>query len=358
MRAVIIAVACGLGVAVATSNSALLDDGRKNGGATLATDTLTADCRADWHYAGGAAGDEDPVHNLRSGNPHQLSSASPVRAFAPNAMLRRMRFAYSYQAGWGPAGVGTNFTVSVGGHPIYMSPHLTNYSYNTNRTLYSPPVIVDVPLSLRVNGSSPRILITFANNDRNLQLRLPLTFNVSCDEEPCLSPPLWEPPTRTVVFHGGDKDESGDKCPCFRIPALARAGGRLLAFTEARFHGCRPDVHPLNAVAMRSSDDNGTTWSTIRILARSTSPGGRGLNYPTPIVDVQRGVVHLFYTEYAIGSWRMMSSDGGKTWTTPMKSLHDLAMSGVQVCPLAVSPATLAPPSPFLTRVYCNTTWR
>jgi len=77
----------------------------------------------------------------------------------------------------------------------------------------------------------------------------------------------------------------------------------------------------------------GARWSPIYIIARSQN--GRGTNYPTPIVDEEMGIVHLFYSDFGVGEFRMSTHDGGHAWTPPIKLDGALAkgafMNGVQL---------------------------
>ena len=258
-------------------------------GGALHTEPLGADCRNDWRYSGGAADDADPVHSIRSGNPGQHSVASVVRALRPGALVQSIAFSYQYNTGFGPKGRGTEFTVYVADVPVYTSPELTDFEYRDNRSLYSPPVPVDSSgLSIRIpsNGTAGRIEIRFNNNERNVQLKLPMIFQIGCSAGPCLGTSAWSPPKPpSVVYRLGDKDENGTTVGCFRVPAIIKTNDRLLAFAEARYHGCRPDVHPTTSISVRSSLDGlaGERWGAVQIVARSVS--NTGLNYPTPLVS-------------------------------------------------------------------------
>lgn len=82
--------------------------------------------------------------------------------------------------------VGTNFSVVISplcnpetsSHTVYSSPHLTDYPFDTCNNCYSPPVEVHATgLSIPVSTASV-IKLVFENNDRNLQILLPLNFVV------------------------------------------------------------------------------------------------------------------------------------------------------------------------------------
>jgi hypothetical protein len=231
-----------------------------------------------------------------------------------------LNFSFQYLTGYDPTGKGSNFTVKVAGKVVYASPELSNYTYNQNHSGFSPPVNVELKgLAVKVPvGSASRIEIAFMNNDRNVQLKLPLSFNISCSGGACAAPPLWEPAARYVVFKGGEKDEDGTVCPAFRIPSLARTPGdsALLAFAEGRYGGYRPDVSPDTRIVMRRSLDGlvGEKWGPIRVIAGSDFPTPTGMNYPAPVVDDAKGIVHLFFKASKSGTWRISSTDGGLTW--------------------------------------------
>ena len=312
--------------------------------AFAAQDTLLADCRSDFKYGGGAGETADPVHSIRSGNPSQLSSAAIAQPLLPGTTVQRVAFDYQYNTGYGHGGdniTSTNFTAYVGGVAVYSSPPLVDYAYEDNRSLYSPPVHVDAAVQIAVpaNASNPRFEIHFANNDRNVQLMLPLRVNLTCAGDACVSPPLWEPPKRTVVFSDGEADEGGKPIACFRIPGLAhvpapsvpvttdRFSG-LVAFAESRRAGCRPDVDIATGIVARRSLDGmvGEHWSPIHVV-QDRAETGKGLNYPSPIVDERSGRIHLFYSEFGVGTWYTTSDDGGATWA-PKRNDTGVALVG------------------------------
>ena len=334
-------------------------------GTSSTVEKITADCRSDWLYAGGAGETSDPLHSLRSGNPGQNTSASPARRLQPGAIITALSVAYRYNSGYSAPAVGTTLGISIVGKQIYTSPPLVGYRYDLNRSNYSAPVHVDVTgLSIAVpSDTDARVAIEFRNNGRNVQLLLPMVINVSCAIGPCLEPALWEPPERHVVFSAGEL-VNGTACPSFRIPALAAVGSkRLLAFVEARFHGYRPDVHPLTAIAYRHSLDGlvGARWSPIQVLARTR--GGKGTNYPTPVYDAVTGIVHLYYSDYGKGTGYTYSTDGGLTWA-PLSWASGVLANGVGMNSLQLSDGRLVVPCTVnRTRATCFSddhakTWR
>lgn len=65
-----------------------------------------------------------------------------------------------------------------------------------------------MPISIPASGG--QIEIIASNNDRNLQLLLPLSFTIECKSPgPCVAPQPWRPPAPVVVFKGGDKGPAG-----------------------------------------------------------------------------------------------------------------------------------------------------
>jgi hypothetical protein len=285
--------------------------------------TLKAECHMDWVLQGGAQVQANPVLSIRSGSPKQTTSAVVAQTLTAGSTITSLAFSYQYLTGFGSSGKGSDFTVKIAGKAVYASGELSNYTYTANHSGYSPPVVIRLTnLMIAVpSGATSRIEINFNNNDRNVQLALPLQFNISCSGETCAAAAVWEPSERYVVFKGGEKDENGKVCPCFRIPSLARVGKpeHLLAFAEGRYGGCRPDVNARTRIVMRKSLDGmvGKKWGPIRVIAGNDPafPPVDGINYPSPIVDVVTGIVHLFYTRNKQGLWRISSSDGGTTWS-------------------------------------------
>ena len=126
-----------------------------------------------------------PLLSLRSGNPHGVASAAFAVPLAPGVTVERVSFAYRYDTGFGPTGVGANFTLFVGGSAVYASPQYTDYQYGHNRSNYSSPVAVDVAtLDITVpadaRAAASRLEFRFQNNDRNVQLLLPLSVHMVC----------------------------------------------------------------------------------------------------------------------------------------------------------------------------------
>ncbi|MEY3026321.1 MAG: hypothetical protein RLZZ238_1218 [Planctomycetota bacterium] len=138
-----------------------------------------------------------------------------------------------------------------------------------------------------------------------------------------------------VVFAGG---EGG--FPVYRIPAITRIeradkGTRLLAFAEGR--GSMADVGE-NDLVMRTSDDDGATWSAYRNL--SNMPG-RSLNNPCVVAlhsGERAGRIILMFQSYPKGqgehavtegygtgaegelicrTFTMHSDDAGDSWSEP-----------------------------------------
>jgi hypothetical protein len=149
-------------------------------GAAGAT-ALVASSAADLRLSGGATVTANPLNSLRSGVPKQHSAAAFAVPLSAGAVLTGASFEYRYTTGFGTAGTGSNFSLQVAGKTVYASPHLTGYPYSSHRPNYSAAVLVTLPnLGLRVAGADPRVTIVFDNNDRNVQLLLPLRVNLTC----------------------------------------------------------------------------------------------------------------------------------------------------------------------------------
>jgi len=115
---------------------------------------------------------------------------------------------------------------------------------------------------------------------------------------------------RQVLFTSGQNGYH-----TYRIPALLRAApGTLLAFCEARRNS--PDDHGKIDLVMRRSDDDGVTWSDIRLVYGED--GATTIGNPVPILDAQTGRVHLlFCRNNTEGIFHIASDDHGESWSTP-----------------------------------------
>lgn len=115
----------------------------------------------------------------------------------------------------------------------------------------------------------------------------------------------------------------------FRIPAIVTTNsGLILAFAEGRVNGSS-DTGNIDLV-MRSSEDGGKTWSTLKII---WNDGENVCGNPAPVVNRKTGEIHLLMTwnlgedheQHIIDgkskdSRRVFitsSSDNGKNWSTP-----------------------------------------
>jgi hypothetical protein len=159
--------------------------------APSASSTLVASSAADLRLSGGAAFAANPLSSLRSGEPHQHSAATFAVPLTPGAVLTGVSFEYRYTTGFGPTGNGSNFSLVAAGATLYRSPPLTKFTYSKSHPNYSAPVTVRVnQLKLRVTNADDRVSLVFDNNDRNLQLLLPLNITLSCTSGPCAIYPL------------------------------------------------------------------------------------------------------------------------------------------------------------------------
>ncbi|SEA24543.1 sialidase-1 [Arachidicoccus rhizosphaerae] len=117
----------------------------------------------------------------------------------------------------------------------------------------------------------------------------------------------------------------------FRIPAIIKApDGSLLAFAEGRVDGGADFGHV--KIVVRSSKDQGDSWSTIRVAA---SNGKLQAGNPAPIVDYTdpaypKGRIFLFYNTGNVDEgemrkklgvrevWYVTSTDNGNSWSAPV----------------------------------------
>ncbi len=133
------------------------------------------------------------------------------------------------------------------------------------------------------------------------------------------------------IFRAGEEGYN-----TFRIPAIITTrSGALLAFAEGRKNS-RSDTGDIDLV-MKRSDDNGLTWSSLTVIRDD------GLNVcgnPAPVQDKESGNIFLLST-WNLGEDResqiidqtskdtrrvfvMVSSDDGKTWSTPREITSDV----------------------------------
>lgn len=104
---------------------------------TSSPTTFVIDEPTDVILSGGASLTSAPLYSLRSGNPPARTSASIRTVLNPGATIASLSFAYRYDTGFGPTGVGANFTLRAAGQAVYESPHFTDYSYGQNKSNYS-----------------------------------------------------------------------------------------------------------------------------------------------------------------------------------------------------------------------------
>lgn len=136
-----------------------------------------------------------PVTTFALETQHQTGLAeldSPIMDKAH--YITGFKFGYSYVSGYGrdpsTSGRGANFSLILGSCRdlssaatlLYASPELVDYPYDKCRawpSCYSPEVSAEVK-DLKVATSQPlRLALKFQNNDRNLQIHLPLNVSLS-----------------------------------------------------------------------------------------------------------------------------------------------------------------------------------
>lgn len=103
-------------------------------------------------------------------------------------------------------------------------------------------------------------------------------------------------PATTVFDPTADRGAPGPYAS-FRIPAVVRTGGRLLAFCEGRRHS--PADSGEIDVVMKVSEDLGRTWGPPRLVA---SAAGTTVGNPAPVVCPGSGTVVLLTARNADGA--------------------------------------------------------
>ena len=134
-----------------------------------------------------------PGVNIRSGDPGQTTLAV-WRVAAKDVAPHRVTGAtlsYQYVAGYGADGAPGGATLSlvatqacgVREQILYTSPALEHYPYDQCNTCYSPPQIVNLPRgSFNVDvANATTFEIRFVNNNRNVQILLPLPLTLFWD---------------------------------------------------------------------------------------------------------------------------------------------------------------------------------
>jgi len=144
----------------------------------------------DFRVTGGASVTSNgPDMNIRSGDPGETTSVIWTTAVQdPTHVISGVEFSYRYVSGYGPAGKHVGTTISLitadqcGGpsRVLNTSPELVDYSFDSCNRCYSPTQVVRInPGTLQISAKEPVALgLSFKNNDRNVQLLLPMNVTV------------------------------------------------------------------------------------------------------------------------------------------------------------------------------------
>lgn len=130
---------------------------------------------------------------------------------------------------------------------------------------------------------------------------------------------LAAPPPKfdyTDVFVGGT-----DSYHTYRIPAMVVSKeGTVLAFCEGRRNSAS-DVGDIDLLVKRSFDD-GETWQEQQLIYREE--GDVTIGNPVPIADLVTGQIHLVFSRNEREVFYMVSSDDGKTFTSPVNITYSV----------------------------------
>jgi len=143
-------------------------------------------------YGGAGIVSNGPLNNLRSGDPGDISTAAFVAiVIDPVHTVASVILNYQYVAGYGGDGApGATVLELVALTPgpcgsqgkeiisLYKSEALSHYPFDVCNTCYSPPMNISVTgLNMNVAGGVI-FALRFTDNERNVQLKLPLTATV------------------------------------------------------------------------------------------------------------------------------------------------------------------------------------
>ena len=129
------------------------------------------------------------------------------------------------------------------------------------------------------------------------------------------SPPPAPPWTPKALFVDGNRDQHNRSWACVRGAALLRSPAparTLLAFGGGKANCADGSVG--NAILLRRSADNGSSWSPVESVVLFDETGG----YVAPIVDQKRKQVLVLYNLRFVETWLIRSSDNGQSWSEPV----------------------------------------
>jgi hypothetical protein len=129
------------------------------------------------------------ILNIKSGVPHDMSSATMRVPFLGSKVLASISFSYRFVVGYtkgNPGGTGAKLSLGYSSNAacpgnmtvLYASPPYLKPAYDACRNCYSNPVQVNLSglnLTATLGG---RLMLTFDNGDHNLQVLLPLNFTL------------------------------------------------------------------------------------------------------------------------------------------------------------------------------------
>jgi hypothetical protein len=169
------------------------------------------------------------------------------------------------------------------------------------------------------NGSSAEQTISSVGNEQLTSVLAPLAGS-----QPFGTPLVFGPPV-TISYNLGSATRAQRAGTLPSADYDTRTGTLAIAWEDARFH---TETYAVNDILVATSTDGGSTWSTpVRVNPSSPSDGID--RYNASISASGDGILHIAYRSRreadnikdfspSVQTYYQESADGGKTWTPPL----------------------------------------